>query len=149
MFQKVCSLFVVVWSTTFLHAENWRDFRGPTGQGLSQTKGLPSEWSDSKNVVWKQPIPGAGWSSPIINDGLVFLTAAVPVEDSKDQSLRALCLDIKTGKILGAMESPGHWIHATPDKNIFIGSLTGNVFRWYPGWLERGLGRDEGLKPAN
>jgi DNA-binding beta-propeller fold protein YncE len=62
---------------------------------------------------------------------------------------RIMKVDIKTGKILGAMESPGHWLHVTPDKNIFIGSLTGNVFHWYPGWLERGLGRDEGLHPAN
>jgi len=62
---------------------------------------------------------------------------------------RIMRIDIKTGKILGAMESPGHWIHASPDKKIYIGSLTGNVFQWYPGWLEKGLGRDEGLKPAN
>ncbi len=62
---------------------------------------------------------------------------------------RIMKIDIKTGKILGAMESPGHWLHRTPDQQIFIGSLTGNVFRWYPGWLDKGLGRDEGLKPAN
>jgi hypothetical protein len=37
----------------------------------------------------------------------------------------------------------------TPDNLIFIGSLTGNVFRWYPGWLERGHGETEGLTPAN
>jgi len=54
-----------------------------------------------------------------------------------------------TGKILGAMESPGHWIHVTPTGEIFIGSLTGNVFRWYPGWLEHGPGAEEGLRPAN
>ena len=62
---------------------------------------------------------------------------------------RIMKIDIKTGNILGAMESPGHWIHVTPEKLIFIGSLTGNVFRWYPGWLEQGLGAEEGLKPAN
>jgi len=62
---------------------------------------------------------------------------------------RIMKIDIKSGKILGAMESPGHWIHAAANKNIFIGSLTGNVFRWYPGWLEKGLGRNEGLEPAN
>jgi hypothetical protein len=45
------------------------------------------------------------------------------------------------------MESPGHWICVTPDNLIFIGSLTGNVFRWYPGWLSKGLGPDEGLTP--
>jgi hypothetical protein len=32
---------------------------------------------------------------------------------------------------------------------IFIGSLTGNVFRWYPGWLTQGLGASEGLKQGN
>ncbi len=62
---------------------------------------------------------------------------------------RIMKIDLKTGKILGAMESPGHWLHKTPDGLIFIGSLTGNVFRWYPGWLERGLGPDEGQRPAN
>jgi hypothetical protein len=44
-------------------------------------------------------------------------------------------IDLATGKILGAMESPGHWLHAAPSGEIFIGSLTGNVFRWYAGWL--------------
>ena len=32
---------------------------------------------------------------------------------------------------------------------IFIGSLTGNVFRCYPGWLTQGLGATEGLKQGN
>jgi len=62
---------------------------------------------------------------------------------------RIMKIDLKSGKILGTMESPGHWIHVTPDKVIFIGSLSGNVFRWYPGWLERSVGAEEGLKPAN
>ena len=62
---------------------------------------------------------------------------------------RIMKIDLGTGKILGAMESPGHWIHVTAGKLIFIGSLTGNVFRWYPGWLDKGLGADEALRPAN
>lgn len=62
---------------------------------------------------------------------------------------RIMKIDLATGRILGAMESPGHWIHASNSGEIFIGSLTGNVFRWYPGWLSHGLGSEEGLKPAN
>lgn len=62
---------------------------------------------------------------------------------------RIMKIDLKTGKILGSMESPGHWLHVTHNSEIFIGSLTGNVFRWYPGWLSHGLGAEEGLKPAN
>jgi DNA-binding beta-propeller fold protein YncE len=52
---------------------------------------------------------------------------------------RIMKIDLETGRILGSMESPGHWIEVTPKNEIFIGSLTGNVFRWYPGWLEKGL----------
>ena len=62
---------------------------------------------------------------------------------------RIMKVDRATGRILGSMESPGHWLHASPTGEIFIGSLTGNVFRFYPGWLERGLGAEEGLRPPN
>jgi DNA-binding beta-propeller fold protein YncE len=62
---------------------------------------------------------------------------------------RIMHIDLATGKILGAMESPGHWLDVSSTGEIYIGSLTGNVFRWYPGWLEHGLGATEGLRPAN
>ncbi|MGH9672185.1 MAG: peptidyl-alpha-hydroxyglycine alpha-amidating lyase family protein [Bryobacteraceae bacterium] len=62
---------------------------------------------------------------------------------------RIMRIDIANGRIIGSMESPGHWIHVTPKNEIFIGSLTGNVFRWYPGWLTRTPGAEEGLRPSN
>ena len=62
---------------------------------------------------------------------------------------RIMRVDVATGRILGSMESPGHWIHVTPAGEIYIASLSGNVFRWYPGWLEHGLGSEEGLRPHN
>ncbi len=77
----------------------WTDFRGPTGQGHSAAVGLPVTWSATQNVAWKQEIPGSGWSSPVVSKGRVYLTAAVPVSaESKNLSLRALCLDVATGK---------------------------------------------------
>jgi outer membrane protein assembly factor BamB len=79
------------------HADDWPEFRGPTGQG-HVTGSLPTEWGPDKNVAWKQDIPGEGWSSPVVCDGRVYLTAAVP--GSAGYSLRALCLDAKDGKIL-------------------------------------------------
>src|SRR5260370_5841374 len=82
--------------------DSWPEFRGPTGQGLVAAGKLPTEWGPDKNVAWKQEIPGKGWSSPVILDGRIYLTSAVPVEggNRNDQSLRALCLSGKTGKIL-------------------------------------------------
>jgi outer membrane protein assembly factor BamB len=85
-------------------AEDWTEFRGPTGQGLYGGKGLPIEWSTTKNVVWKKPIPGKGWSSPIVREGRIYLTTAVPVTDSKDATLEALCLDATEGKLLWRAE---------------------------------------------
>jgi DNA-binding beta-propeller fold protein YncE len=49
---------------------------------------------------------------------------------------RIMRVDIATGRILGSMESPGHWLSLGLNGDIFIGSLTGNIFRWYPGWVE-------------
>jgi len=83
-------------------AENWTEFRGPTGQGLSTTKGLPVSWDGERNVTWKQRIPGKGWSQPVIYDGQVYMTTAVSESDGDagNQSLRVLRLDAKSGKIV-------------------------------------------------
>jgi DNA-binding beta-propeller fold protein YncE len=45
---------------------------------------------------------------------------------------RLMKIDIETGAVLGAMESPGHLLTVAPNGDIFVASLTGNVFRWYP-----------------
>lgn len=86
-------------------AEDWPEFRGPGAQGHSAAKGLPVEWSDTKGIVWKQAIPGLGWSSPVVVGGKIYLTTAVPDgQDPPGQSLRTLSLDAATGKILWDVE---------------------------------------------
>jgi outer membrane protein assembly factor BamB len=85
-------------------ADDWPEFRGPTGQGHAKGS-LPIEWGPDKNVAWKQDIPGEGWSSPVVWAGRVYLTAAVPGQ--KDVSLRALCLDARSGRVLWDVEALG------------------------------------------
>jgi outer membrane protein assembly factor BamB len=77
-------------------AENWPCFRGPSGQGVSTEKNLPLRWSLTENVAWKAEVGGTGWSSPIVWENRVFLTATT--EDGKDG--RVLCFDRDTGKVL-------------------------------------------------
>jgi outer membrane protein assembly factor BamB len=100
--MKRCSLAliaVLLGAALAVAADAWPEFRGPTGQG--HYKGtLPTEWDKTKNVAWVQTIPGVGWSSPIIVDDRVYLTTGVPIPETKDYSLRAVCLDAKEGKIL-------------------------------------------------
>ncbi|MEP7307789.1 MAG: PQQ-binding-like beta-propeller repeat protein [Acidobacteriota bacterium] len=87
----LCLLF------TSAHAEDWTQFRGPTGQGHSSERGVPVEWSESRNVVWKTRVPGTGWSSPVVADGRVWLTSAVK---DRGGSLRAVAFDVETGREL-------------------------------------------------
>jgi len=87
-------------------AKDWPEFRGPSGQGLAEVKKVPLEWSATHNVAWKQAIPGLGWSSPVLKDGRLYLTTAVSgsSEATAGQTLRALCLDEGSGKILWNVE---------------------------------------------
>jgi outer membrane protein assembly factor BamB len=55
----------------------WNQFRGPDGTAILDGAGLPDRWSREDNVAWVTEVPGHGWSSPIVWDGLVFLTTAV------------------------------------------------------------------------
>src|SRR5207244_8853668 len=85
-------------------AEDWPEFRGPTGQGLSVERGLPFEWSSEKNVAWKISIPGLAWSSPVVSKGQIYLTSAVAYTATEGPSLRALCLEAKSGTLLWKVE---------------------------------------------
>lgn len=55
-------------------AEDWTGFRGPHASGLSSESGLPTEWSATKHLVWKQSLPGFGTSSPMLHGDRIYLT---------------------------------------------------------------------------
>lgn len=77
---------------------DWPQFRGPNSDGHADGPATPIDWSETNNLAWKTPIPGLGWSSPVIADGKVFVTTGV-VRDN-GLSLRALAIDARTGSIV-------------------------------------------------
>ena len=97
-------------------ADNWPAFRGPTGDGISDAKNLPTEWSEDKNVRWKTAIHGKGWSSPIVWGEQVWMTTSEEVRGTgkvnpKDTggatgikvekvTFYAVCVNRKTGAVL-------------------------------------------------
>jgi len=76
-------------------ADNWTQFRGPAGQGKSSETNLPVSWTMSENMLWKTPISGSGWSSPIVYDGWIFLTSA----EDDGKSCRVICVNRTDGTI--------------------------------------------------
>lgn len=90
-------------------SRNWPAWRGPEFNGVSPTANPPTRWSEQENIRWKQPIPGAGSSTPIVWNDLVFVLTAIPDGDgssaspanetpSTRQKFTVLALDRATGK---------------------------------------------------
>ncbi len=76
--------------------DNWPQFLGPGGDADAGDVRVPLEWSETKNVVWKTPIPGRAWSSPVVWGGQIWFTDAT--EDGRE--MYAVCLDKQTGVVL-------------------------------------------------
>jgi len=116
-------------------ADSWPQWRGPEANGHAGKGGYPSEWNKAKNVAWKSVLPGRGHSSPIHEDGLIWITTAVETPASEAEkkerlkgnkglptvivlskvSLRALQIDPKSGKVLQNVEifekKQPQWVH--------------------------------------
>lgn len=120
---------------------NWPQWRGPTANGVALQGNPPLEWSESKNIKWKTPIPGEGHSTPVIWGNKIFVLAAVPTGKTSEVSAAAgsdaatsggrrgggapsevfafttFCIDRQTGKILwqqvGRSEAPHEGRHQT------------------------------------
>lgn len=116
-------------------AENWPEWRGIGGQGVSSAKGLPETWSETSGVAWKTILPGRGHSTPVVWGEHLWVTTAIeraakpedaerrlkantgdqPVTVLDSVSLRALCVDKASGKVLHDIEllnvKEPQWVH--------------------------------------
>jgi outer membrane protein assembly factor BamB len=107
-------------------SSNWPQFRGPDGTGHAISRGIPATWgSFLAPYAWQTPIPGRGWSSPIVIGNRVWLTSAestalpesettkkladreggiVDFKVHQSVSLFAIELDLDSGKLLRKLE---------------------------------------------
>jgi outer membrane protein assembly factor BamB len=95
----ITTLFTLLLVLTGLWSQesgSWTHFRGSNLNGISTGKGFPSTWNDSTNIAWKVREDGKGWSSPLVYGNQVWYTTA----DSESREMRALCVDLATGKKL-------------------------------------------------
>ena len=105
MYRSIFSALVVVFLVPTVHADDWLQFRGPDGLGVSSEKGLPESWGDEQNLAWKIPMPGYGASSPIVLGDRIYLTCYSgyginPEADEKmdDLRLHVMCLGLADGE---------------------------------------------------
>lgn len=84
-------IFATLLLSTSLHAEDWAQFRGSNGSGVSLSKNLPQEFSAEKNIAWKARL-GDGVGSAIVKNGVVYATGM-----AGDAKVALHALDAATG----------------------------------------------------
>ena len=104
--SSTCSILLFVTSVAW--GGNWAHWRGPAGNGSSPDAKPPIEWSATKNVKWKVPVPGRGSGSPVIWENKVFVISGVSAKGGRGfdgerlskLAFKLFCFDRDTGKIL-------------------------------------------------
>ena len=165
------------WAAAFLFcfgpivtASDWPQWRGPEGPGHAPTTGLPLHWSETNNVTWKTPIPGRGWSSPVIESNQIWMTTAFespakpedaerrlkadtgkqPLTVLEEVRLHAVCVDKATGRLLHNIEllrvREPQWVHqlnsyASPTPVIGGGRLYCHFGAFGTACVDTGTGR--------
>ena len=95
-FLNFIFILLTINTLSVTHAQNWPCWRGPNGDGTSMETNLPTRWDSITNVAWKIPVPGKGYSSPIIWKDKLFITSAL----IESQQKVLLCYDCKSGNLL-------------------------------------------------
>ena len=87
-----------------LAPSDWAAFLGTDGRARSADV-VPTKWSDSENVLWKQGLPGTGSSSPIIVGDRVILTCYVASDGGNGKAKRqVLCFNKNDGAQLWSQD---------------------------------------------
>ena len=64
-------------------AANWPHWRGPLDCGYSEEPcAFPVKWDTTHGVIWKTPLPGKGFSTPVVWQERIYLTAPVEGQDA-------------------------------------------------------------------
>jgi outer membrane protein assembly factor BamB len=128
--------------------DNWPQFRGPDGDGMSDANELPVKFGEHENLRWKTPIEGKAWSSPVVWRDEVWVTTATP--DGKE--LGAVCVDLDSGKIKHNMQlfhiaEPQYCIdynsYASPTPVIEAGRLYAHFGSAGTACINTGIGKVE------
>ena len=152
--MKFHAIVLAVASTfTAAHAENWPQWRGPTLNGTTTEKGLPTQFSTTEGVKWALDLPGISGATPIIWGDKVFVMSP---DAQKDQWL--ICVGRVDGKVLwkqklaGGMLDKGRGNSTSPSpvtdgKTVWAlvgtGQLAAFSMDGKPIW-QRELGKDYG-----
>lgn len=138
----VAACFVALCQCSSGHAADWPQFRGGAALGHATAADVPLDWGPDRNLAWRTPIPGAGWSQPVVVGDRIYLTTAVVDGGGRPSGMmggvmslstwgmgsgpsgpvefRVICLDANTGGIV--------WSKTVADQKPQFGKHASNTY---------------------
>jgi outer membrane protein assembly factor BamB len=96
-FKIFLSVAILTTTTSFLSAEDWAGFRGPSSGSVAKNSKVPVQWKENENVAWKVELPGLGPASPIVVGNQVIVTCS---SGYKQKRLHVVSYDANSGEQL-------------------------------------------------
>jgi outer membrane protein assembly factor BamB len=120
-------LFLVSFLCTFFWVQGeaeWTQWRGPNGDGHAQNGSYPIRWGEHQNIAWKTfLLPSKGHSSPVVQNGKIWLTSAVETPATKAEKEER----VKESKFPGAAGL--HYLSKVKFLAIQLDLITGNILK--------------------
>jgi outer membrane protein assembly factor BamB len=119
MMAWLCFVVMFLVAASQILAQEWPQWRGPDRNGVVAEFSAPQTWPGSLNLKWKESV-GAGYSSPVVSAGRVYL------HTRQDEEEFASCFDLANGKLVWQKSHPvaftmdsaatrhGKWPKSTP-----------------------------------
>jgi len=108
------ALLLGSWTGQFAAAENWAQFRGASGNGISVEKDLPANWSDQEGIAWSVDLQGRANSGPAVTSKRIDLTTQL-----EDKSLWVISLERSTGTLIRSIRVGSGVLVAKGPENLY------------------------------
>ncbi len=92
--MKTCKIFSIIILLSLMtnsfaqNISNWPQWRGPLATGAAEKGNPPVEFSETKNLKWKTPIPGKGHATPVVWEKNIIVQTAIPTTEMGDSTLK-------------------------------------------------------------
>ena len=120
---------------------DWPQFRG--GPALGNAAGtVPLDWAADRNLAWRTPIPGSGWSQSVVAGGRIYVTTAVADNGKRPSGMSGGVMSLSTWgwgsapsdplefRVLGLDPADGRiiWSKTVADVKPTFGKHASNTF---------------------
>ena len=109
MLRRLCLAILAALPWGVASAGDWSQFRGGPALGVAADAAPPTSWSNESHLAWRTPIPGSGWSQPVIAAGRIYVTTAVSGGNDRPKAMMGGVMDLSTWGAGGPPKKPLSW----------------------------------------